>query len=45
MRDIIHTSQLQFFSEVGTQSLKFFNQLIFISIRESVSIFAQQLFV
>jgi hypothetical protein len=45
MRAAIHTSKLQFFSEVGTQRFKFFNQLIFISIRKSLSIFAKQIFV
>jgi hypothetical protein len=38
MRDAIHTSQLQFFSAVGMQIFKFFNQLIFIGIRKSLYI-------
>jgi hypothetical protein len=45
MRNAIHTSQLQFFSEVSTQRFKFFNQLNFISIQKYISIFAKQMFV
>jgi hypothetical protein len=45
MGDVILTSQFQFFSEVGTHRFKFFNQLIFISTRKSLSIFAKQMFV
>jgi hypothetical protein len=45
MRDVIRTSQLQLFSKVGTQRFKFFNQLIFIGIRKSLSVFAKQMFV
>jgi hypothetical protein len=45
MRDAIPSSQLQFFSEVSTQRIKFFNQLTFISIQKSISIFAKQMFV
>jgi hypothetical protein len=45
MRDAIPPSQLLFFSELSTQRIKFFNQLTFISIQKSLSIFAKQMFV
>jgi hypothetical protein len=45
MPDAIPPSQLQFFSELSTQIIKFFNQLTFISIQKSRSIFAKQIFV
>jgi hypothetical protein len=45
MRDAIHTCQLQFISEVCMQRFKFFNELNFISIRKSLSVFAKQMFV
>jgi hypothetical protein len=45
MRDAIPPSQLQFFSELSTQRIKFLNQLTFTSIQKSLSIFAKQIFI